>query len=60
VAGWVRNVADGSVEAVFEGDGESINEVIRLLMEEHPYARVDHVDVIWSPSLEEFRGFEIR
>jgi len=55
----VRNVADGSVEAVFEGDGDSINEVIRLLMEEHPYARVDHVDVIWSPSQEEYRGFEI-
>ncbi|OPY34809.1 MAG: Acylphosphatase [Methanomassiliicoccales archaeon PtaU1.Bin124] len=60
VAGWVRNIPDGSVEAVFEGDGEAINEVIRMLNEEHPYARVDHMDVIWSPSLDEFQRFEIR
>jgi acylphosphatase len=60
VSGWVRNIPDGSVEAVFEGDGESIDEVIRLLTEEHPYARVDHVDIIWSPSQEEYKGFEIR
>jgi acylphosphatase len=60
VSGWVRNISDGSVEAIFEGDGESINEVIRLLTEEHPYARVDHVDVIWSKSQEEYQRFEIR
>ena len=60
VAGWVRNIQDGSVEAIFEGDGDAINEVIRLLTEEHPYARVDHMDVIWSPSKNEFERFEIR
>lgn len=59
VSGWVKNQADGSVAAVFEGDGDAINEIIRLLTEEHPYAMVEHVDVIWSQSREEFERFEI-
>lgn len=60
VNGWVRNLPDGSVEAVFEGEGDSINEVIRLLTEEHPYAQVDHVDIIWSPAKGSFERFDIR
>lgn len=60
VNGWVRNLPDGSVEAIFEGEDESINEVLRLLTEEHPMASVDHLDVIWSPCIEEFSHFEIR
>ncbi|MFA5313136.1 MAG: acylphosphatase [Methanomassiliicoccales archaeon] len=59
VNGWVRNMPDGSVEALFEGDGDAISEVIRLLSEEHPKAQVDHIDVIWSRSKDEFSQFEI-
>jgi len=59
VTGWVKNMADGSVEAVFEGESDAINEVIRLLSEEHPYAQVDHVDLIWSKPNNEFGHFEI-
>jgi acylphosphatase len=59
VNGWVMNVSDGSVVALFEGDGEAINEVIRLLSEEHPKAQVDHIDIIWSKSKNEFSHFEI-
>jgi len=59
VSGWVRNLPDGSVEALFEGEDGAINEVIRMLTEEQPYAHVEHVDVIWSRSLNEFPNFEI-
>lgn len=59
VSGWVRNMPDGSVEAMFEGEDGAINEVIRMLTEDHPYARVEHVDVIWSRSRNEFPNFEI-
>ena len=60
VMGWVKNMPDGSVEAVFEGKEVDIKEVIRLLSEEHPYARVEHVDASWSPCKDEFSRFDIR
>ena len=31
VAGWVRNRADGAVEAVFEGEPEAVESMLRLL-----------------------------
>ncbi len=48
VNGWVKNLPDGNVEAVFEGDKENIDEVIRKLKEEHPFARGDKVEIMWS------------
>jgi acylphosphatase len=59
VKGWVKNMPDGSVEAMFEGRDDDVNELIRLLSEEHPYARVDHVDVIWTACKDEFSRFDI-
>jgi acylphosphatase len=29
LCGWIRNVDDGSVEAVFEGDGEAVDALVR-------------------------------
>lgn len=60
VKGWVMNCKDGSVKAVFEGEKADILEVIRLLREEHPYARVDRVDVKWGDFTGEFSDFTIR
>lgn len=60
VKGWVMNCEDGSVLAVFEGEKADILELIRLLKEEHPYARVDHVDVKWREFTGEFNDFTIR
>ncbi len=45
VTGWVRNLPDGRVEAVFEGDEKDVEELIRRCRYEHPHARVDGVDV---------------
>jgi acylphosphatase len=60
VFGWVRNLPDGMVEAVFEGEKEDIEEVIRMLREEHPIARVDEVDAVWIEYRHQFDRFEIR
>ncbi len=60
VNGWVRNMPDGSVAAVFEGEREDIEEVIRRLREEHPLARVDDVQVRWGPDTGEYDSFSIR
>ena len=60
VTGWVRNLSDGSVAAVFEGEREDIEEVVRQLREEHPDARVDRVDIEWSDFQGQFDDFAIR
>jgi acylphosphatase len=45
VAGWVANRADGTVEAVFEGDPESVEGLLRLCREGPRGAVVDRVEV---------------
>ncbi len=57
--GWVRNLRDGRVEAVFEGDEERISIAIDRCKEGPPYARVDNIEIIWEEP-EGLNGFEIR
>jgi acylphosphatase len=45
VKGWVRNAADGRVEAVFEGPDPAVEAMVRWCREGPPHARVDSVDV---------------
>jgi acylphosphatase len=60
VHGWVRNMPDGSVHALFEGDKHDIEEVVRRLREEHPRARIERVEVKWSDCKDEYCKFQIR
>jgi len=43
--GWVRNRFDGSVEAVFAGDGEDVTAMLERCWSGPPAARVDNVEV---------------
>lgn len=60
LTGWVRNLHDGTVGAVFEGEREDIEEVVRQLREEHPHARVEQVEISWAPATGQFDAFAIR
>ena len=57
--GWVRNVEDGSVEAVFEGDAPSVEALIGWCRRGPPGARVDGVAVEWEEPRGE-REFAVR
>ncbi|NJP10778.1 MAG: acylphosphatase [Leptolyngbyaceae cyanobacterium RU_5_1] len=59
LAGWVRNLPDGSVEAVFEGDRASIEAIVRWCHKGPPSAVVEKVTVQYE-QLEGLNGFEIR
>jgi acylphosphatase len=45
VAGWVSNRADGSVEAVLEGEPEAVQSLVRICREGPRGAVVDRVEV---------------
>jgi acylphosphatase len=59
VAGWVRNLADGTVEAVFEGERAPVEQLVEFARSGPRGARVDRVDVLFEEP-EGLAGFEIR
>jgi acylphosphatase len=58
--GWVRNLADRTVEVVVEGDDESVDRLEIAVRRGPPAARVERVDVEDLPPQFRTTGFEIR
>ena len=58
--GYVRNLPDGSVEAVFEGDRCGVETCIEWNKTSQPHARVETVEVTWHEPEGNLRGFHIR
>jgi len=58
VRGWVRNLPDGSVEAVAEGDDEAVATFIERLKRGPLLARIDRVEVA-EATAQGFERFEI-
>jgi acylphosphatase len=59
ITGWVRNLQDGRVESVAEGEKEMLEELVRFCHVGPPGAKVSGVEVEWSEFKGEFRGFKI-
>jgi acylphosphatase len=58
VSGWVRNNADGSVEAVFEGDEEAVEAAVAFARDGPRGAEVSSIDVV-AEEPEGLSGFAI-
>jgi acylphosphatase len=59
LVGWVRNAADGSVEAVFEGEPEQVESMVEWCRRGPDGAIVDEVEtVVEEPTGES--GFRVR
>lgn len=58
--GWVRNMPDGSVEALFEGNEEALGEVLRWCRNGPPGAYVSKIEERWDEFTGEFDRFDIR
>lgn len=59
IDGWVQNLRDGRVEAVFEGEPDAVEAMIEWCHDGSPAANVEHVEVEWEEPQGE-SGFEIR
>ncbi len=59
LTGWVRNLADGRVEVMVEGDQKAIEGLITRLGEGPPLSHVEDVDVDWEDYKGEFDDFNI-
>ncbi|MFC1516166.1 acylphosphatase [Thermodesulfobacteriota bacterium] len=59
VSGWVRNRADGTVEAIFEGDRKNVGAAIEWCKKGPPMSKVISVDVDWDDYTGEFKDFMI-
>ena len=60
VKGWVRNLPDGRVEAVFEGEDDAVEALVKWCYKGSPSAKVEKVEVIEEPYTGEFKDFTIR
>lgn len=59
VYGWVRNLEDGRVEAVFEGEEEAVKAVVEFCRVGPKTAQVSDVVVTWEPCSNQFQSFNI-
>jgi acylphosphatase len=60
LAGWVKNLSDGSVEAVFEGPSAKVREMVGWCEEGPRNASVEDVDSDFETSGGDLQGFEVR
>lgn len=59
VWGWVSNLPDGRVEAVFEGEEAAVKEVVDYCRHGPSFAKVEHFEVAFEEFKGEFSSFRI-
>lgn len=58
LTGWVRNLSDNRVEAVFQGDKKVIEKMLALCRTGPMLAEIKDIAVIWEKADKEFKSFE--
>jgi len=58
--GWVKNLRDGRVEAVLEGEQKVIQQAIQKCYAGPPGARVSKIDIQWEQYTGKESGFNVR
>ena len=59
LTGWVKNTAEGNVEAIFEGEEQQVQQMIDWCHHGPPQAQVYNVEVQKKPVSQSFEQFSI-
>lgn len=59
VTGWIRNLPDGRVEAVFEGEDDPVDAMLAWCHDGSPRAQVTGVEVALDDAKGEFDRFQV-
>ncbi|MFH5833342.1 acylphosphatase [Halalkalibaculum sp. DA384] len=59
VNGWVKNLPDGRVEAVFEGEEPPVKKMVERVKEGPRASSVSNVEVEWETPSREFSNFRV-
>jgi len=59
LTGWVRNLSDGRVEVVFEGQREVVKQAVSWCYSGPPSASVNEVEVDYLSATNEFTDFRV-
>lgn len=59
LVGWVRNLSDGRVEAIAEGEKDRLEDFISRIRQGPTLSRVDDIQLIWSDCQREYSDFRI-
>jgi len=59
ISGWVRNLSDGRVEAVFEGEKGRVEKLLRWVEKGPSQAQVDKVDTKYEKYRGDLQDFQV-
>ena len=57
--GYVRNLPDGRVEALVQGENPSILQFIEWCKEGPAHAKIDQIHTLWQEVVDSYESFEI-
>ncbi|HEX2729866.1 MAG TPA: acylphosphatase [Rubrobacteraceae bacterium] len=60
LTGWIENLPDGRVEAVFEGSPQDVRSMTQWCEQGPPHATVEDIEVRLEDARGGLRGFEVR
>jgi acylphosphatase len=60
LAGWVRNRGDGTVEAEFEGERDTLQQMLNWCRNGPSFASVDAIEEDWDSGPAKHDGFHVR
>lgn len=59
ITGWIWNLPDGRVEAVFEGEKDKIEKIIEWLRKGPTFTKIEKVEVKWEKPKNKFKDFRM-
>ena len=59
ILGWVRNLKDGRVEAVFEGKKEDVEKMKNWMKKGPTLAKVENIEILWENYKKEFKDLRV-